>query len=139
MPNFLDRLERVLAPIKRRLALAVVRALVDTVDDSNAMQILQVVPGNEEVLEGVEHLHPYGLTSHPYKDAPALVLSPSGNGELAVALVGWHASRPTGLAEGEVALAHPDGSSVHLKANGDIDVTSIGTFRVNGTNLTVDP
>lgn len=124
--RMLDVFDRILAPMKRRLALVVVRALVDTVDDSGALQVLQVEPGADEVLEGVEHLHPYGLTSHPKKGAPVLILSVNGNSELAVALVGWSVSRPTGLAEGEVKLAHPDGSSVHLKANGDIVVTSNG-------------
>jgi phage baseplate assembly protein V len=133
MPNLLDTLERILAPIKRRLSLAVVRALVDSVDDSGAMQVLQVVPGNDEVLEGVEVLHPYGLTSHAPKDAPVLVLSPNGNAELAVALVGWKASRPAGLAEGEVALAHPDGNSVLLKANGDILVTASGKHIIDAS------
>jgi phage baseplate assembly protein V len=132
MANLLDILERVLAPIKRRLSLVVVRALVDIVDDSTDLQVLQVVPGDGEIIEDLEHLQPYGLTSRPPKGAPVIVLSPNGNNEIAVALVGWKASRPTGLKEGEVALAHENGNMILLKDGGDIVVTASGDILLGG-------
>jgi phage baseplate assembly protein V len=133
VPGVLDAFERFIAPIKRRLSLAVVRALLDTTDDSGVLQVVQVIPGDDEVVEDVEVMHPYGFTSHAPKGSPVLMLAPNGNHELAVALVGWKADRPAGLEEGEVALAHENGNTITLKNSGDIEVVSSGKVVVNAS------
>lgn len=135
MPGVLDAFERFIAPIKRRLSLAVVRALLDTTDDGGVLQVVQVIPGDDEVVEDVEVMHPYGFTSHAPKGSPVLMLAPNGNHELAVALVGWKADRPAGLEEGEVALAHENGNKVVLKNNGDIEIGEADFLKLINENF----
>lgn len=75
---------------------------------------------------------PYGVHANIPPDKLAVMLALHGNAEARVALPGSPTDRPASLAEGEVAFYHPPtGSIIHFKANGDIEVTSIKTVKVD--------
>ena len=70
--------ERLIAPIKRRVLLMVGRAVVRLVDDGPDRQLVQVVALDGEVLDRVERCQEYGLSSCPPPGSEAVLLSCGG-------------------------------------------------------------
>lgn len=119
--NFERALEKLLGPIKRRVLLMVGRGVVRLVNDSLAVQGVQLTLLQGEVRDGVEHFQPYGLAAHPHPGAEAVVVSVGGSRDHAVAVVvGDRRYRLKALAEGEVALYDDEGSVVHLQRGGNV-------------------
>lgn len=119
----LSDLQRLLRPLGKQLANLVSRAVVSRVDDGTKFQTLQVKAGVDEVRDGLERFQQYGLTSVPAPDAEAVVLFVGGRRDVGyVVAVDDRRYRPTGLAEGEVALYNKAGALVVLKADGSIEV-----------------
>lgn len=106
------------APVSRRLRTLLRRGVVRLVKYSGNVRLLQVkVPGGS-ALSDLEHLEPFGFTSHPTPDAEALVLSFGGNGSHSVALMVSNRRYRLTIAEGEVALYNANGDNLHFKADG---------------------
>lgn len=106
------------APVSRRLRTLLRRGVVRLVKYSGSVRLLQVkVPGGS-ALSDLEHLEPFGFTSHPTPDAEALVLSFGGNGSHSVALMVSDRRYRLTIAEGEVALYNANGDNLHFKADG---------------------
>lgn len=131
--------DRLLAPLRNRIGNLVVRATVKTVDDSMKMQELQVATGAgvDDALvlhDDVERFQDYGFSSVPKEGAEGVFISLGGRGNLNLLVgVGDRRYRITGLQNGEVAVYDCTGSSIALKASGDIQVTpSSGTLKVTG-------
>ncbi len=115
---------RLLAPIARRVRLMARRAVVRLVYDDPKMQELQLSIFSGEVRDKVERFQDYGFTSHPIKGAEAVVLALGGNTDHgAVIRVDDRRYRITGLAEGEVALYDDQGQMVVLKRDKTIHIT----------------
>ena len=119
--------DRILRRLRRRVMLAIGRGVLRTVDDAAKTQLLQVEGLQDELLEDVEHLLPYGLTAHPKPGALILLLAMGGMRQHSVAAAAVDPdARPRGLSVGEVCLySHLDGGSggphrVHFLANGHI-------------------
>lgn len=107
-----------IAPVSRRLRTLLRRGVVRLVKYSDSVRLLQVkVPGGS-ALSDLEHLEPFGFTSHPKADAEALVLSFDGNGSHSVALMVSDRRYRLTIAEGEVALYNANGDNLHFKADG---------------------
>lgn len=114
---------RILAPIRRRLAHLVARAVVTLVNDAAKMQTLQLGLLADETLDGAEHWQPYGLTYKPHAGAEALVLAVGGHRAHSVVIAcADRRYRLTGLEDGEVALYSDEGDKVHLKRGRVIEV-----------------
>lgn len=131
--------QRMLRPLATRIANIVARAVVTLVDDSLKMQVLQLGVLAGETRGDVERVQNYGFTSVPLEGAEAVVLFVGGRRDhgLAVA-VDDRRHRLTGLEPGEVAIYNDQGSSVVLKANGDIEVSAAsGVVKVVG-DVTAD-
>lgn len=112
-------LDRLLAPLRRRVALMVGRAIVTLVDDAAKLQGLQVTLLADELRDHVEHFQPYGLTAHPHPGAEAIAVCVAGSRDHAVVIaLDDRRYRLTGLAQGEVALYDDLGQSVHLTRAG---------------------
>ncbi len=108
-----------LAPLQRRVALMVNRAVLSLVDDTLKMQGVQVNLLADVTRDGVERFQQYGLTSHPHPGAEAVVVSVGGNQDHAIVIaVDDRRYRLIGLAEGEAALYDDLGQRVHLTRNG---------------------
>ncbi|MCY1297747.1 phage baseplate assembly protein V [compost metagenome] len=107
---------RVLGPVRRRLAHLVARAVVTLVNDATKMQTLQLSILADEPLEGVEHWQPYGYTYKPHQGAEALVLAVGGHRAHSVVIAcADRRYRLTALESGEVALYSDEGDKIHLK------------------------
>jgi phage baseplate assembly protein V len=111
-----------LRPIARRVRLMVARGVVSLVTESAKMQGLQLSVLADEVQDDVERFQEYGFTSYPKAGAEALLLAVGANRDHLVAVaVDDRRTRPTDLAEGEVALYTADNAKrVHLKADGKV-------------------
>jgi phage baseplate assembly protein V len=117
-------IQKMTAPMQRRVRLMVARAIVELVDDSKKMQTLQVSIHADELRDDVERYQPYGLTAAPEAGAEAIVVMVGGNADHPVAVVvDDRRYRPLDLEEGEVALyTKQDGKRVHCKEDGGVDL-----------------
>lgn len=127
-------IESAIRPLRNRVANLVARAVLNTVDDAKKMQILQASLGEGETRDELERFQNYGFTSHPVPGAEAVTLSVGGRRDhVLVIAVDDRRYRLTALAEGEVAVYDQTGSSVVLKANGDLELTpSSGVTTITG-------
>ena len=115
-------LARMLAPLHRRMMLAVGRAVLRAVDDSGDLQRLQLTLLSEETRGEVERLQGYGFTAVPIAGAEVIVVSVGGNRDNPVAIaLDDRRFRPSGLEPGEVCLfSRRADQRVILKADGTV-------------------
>ena len=137
-----DVFERLLAPIKRRLKLTVSRCAVRLVDDTHAIQLLQVTALSGEVLDRVERFQQYGFTSHLRPGAEGIMLSVGADRSHPVVIaIEDRRYRFYPLAEGEIALHDDQGQRVHLKRNGvelhgqNVLIKTDGVLRLEGDKI----
>lgn len=115
MGSLNDRgLRAALEQVHRRIAMAVARAVVRLVDDSEARQRLQVEILAGELRDGVERAQNYGFTSHPHPGCDAIIVCGGGVREQAVAVVVDDRRYRLQLQPGEVALYDDLGNRVTL-------------------------
>ena len=99
------------------------RAVVDSINDTKKMQLakLRVLAG--EVKDKIEVFQNFGFTSNPPVGSEAVVAFMSGNREHGIVLAcGDRRIRFKGLAPGEAAVYTDDGTVIHLKKSGNIEV-----------------
>ena len=63
---------RILRSLQRRMATLVGRAVLLAVNAGTGLQSVQVRILADEVMDGVEHMEPYGFTSNPLPSRPSL-------------------------------------------------------------------
>lgn len=122
--TFVRAFRKLVAPLERRVKLMVNRAVVNLVDDSQNLQILQVGLRADELLDDVERFGQYGFTSNPPANSEAVVVAVGGalDHPIAVAVEDRN-TRPTDLAEGESCLyTAQNGKRVYNKADGSIEL-----------------
>ena len=111
-------IQKIAAPVERRVRLMVSRAVVTLVDDSLRLQGLQVQLLAGEVRDGVERVQQYGFTSRPLPGAEGVFLAAGGSRDHGlVVAVDDRRYRPRVLAEGECALYTHEGVLVRCKQN----------------------
>lgn len=116
------QMQKLLAPVRRRLLTLATRGLVRLIDSDEARQLLQVGL-YDGTLDGVEHFEAYGLTTHPPKGAEAILLALGGSRDHTVALaVGDRRVRLKGLAQGEVALYDDEGTVIVLRRGKRVEI-----------------
>jgi len=121
--DFIAQLSRILEPIRNKIRMMVSRSVVSLIDDSTAMQILQLRLMKDETKDGVERVQNYGFTSHPLKDSEAVVVFVNGNRDHGlVVAVDDTRYRLKGLPEGGVAMYDNDGNYVKLTKNDGIAI-----------------
>ena len=135
MPGSLhSMLERWIAPLRRQVRQMVMQAIVDTVDDAGAVQLLSIAVGSDETLHKVQRIQPHGLATCPSDGAEALVVLVGGSRELPVAVcVGGAAVRPTGLQPGEVVLYKDTANYIKLDKDGNITIVCEGKVSIQAT------
>lgn len=131
-------IRKMLAPLERRVMLMVGRCVLTAIDDSTRSQTLQIGVLEDEVKEEVERFQEYGFTSHPPINSEGVVVHVAGNrGHPIVIATEFKEGRPTGLAEGEVALwDFINGIRVQLKAGGEVHMGTLPTAFVALADLT---
>lgn len=123
--DLLAMFDRMLSPLRVRVANMVSRAIVTLVDDSQQMQIVQLGILGDETRAGLERFQNYGFTGVPMDDgkAEAAVVFVGGRRDHGLVIaVDDRRYRLTGLQKGEVAVYNKFGAKVLLKADGSIEV-----------------
>lgn len=130
MPIDRDMMRQVghmLRPLAVRMANSIARGVVQLVNDSTKMQLLQVGVLAEETVEGdqgAEHFQPYGFSSVPLAGAEHVTLFPNGDrSHPLVIAVADRRYRPTGGEPGEVTVYNHTGATVTITKDGDIVAT----------------
>jgi phage baseplate assembly protein V len=110
---------KALEHFRNRLRNMICRGIVKLVDDGTTLQTLQLSLLAGELRDGIERFQDYGLTSHPFNDAEAVVLFPGGDRSHGLCIkVDDRRYRLTALAQGEVALYDDQGQTVHIRRDG---------------------
>lgn len=101
------------------------RAVVRQTDDGAESQTAGLAIHHGVDRQDVEVLQPFGLASRPPAGSLAIVFAVGGDqGDLVALPAGAPQVRLGELQEGEVALYVADGSRVHVKADGTIEIIS---------------
>jgi len=132
MRKLRDFITQVVKPIQTRIMMAIARAVVESVDDSMGIQIVKINVLKGEAKEGVERLQNFGFTGNPPDGSEAACVFVSGNRDHGLVVgVDHRASRKKDLAKGESAQYSVDGTFIHIKLGGEIEIKG-------STKLTVD-
>ncbi|MCO8609737.1 phage baseplate assembly protein V [Burkholderia multivorans] len=95
------------------------RGTITLVDDSKAVQMLQVRVNGLELLPDIPRFCEYGFTSNPPVGTQAIVASKNGDRNDGIVIATSNAKyRLVGLSTGEVAIHDDKGQSVYLSAGG---------------------
>lgn len=123
----------------RCMLLAFGRGRVTFVDDSGAVQKLQVRFGGMEIIDNLPAPHDFGFTSNPPIGSDVFVSFMGGNRTNGIAVtIGSQAYRMKNLASGEVAIYDSLGQSVHLTQSGiviqsaGLPITIHGDIKLHG-------
>jgi len=108
--------------LMNRLRVLADRTVLLRVSYKGVKRLLQISSREGTAQSDVEHLEPYGYTSHPLSGAEALVLNPGGNSGRAIVILVNDRRHRIVIQEGEVAIYHHTGDFVHLKNGGEIHV-----------------
>ncbi|WP_448660293.1 phage baseplate assembly protein V [Sphingomonas sp. CJ99] len=132
-------IERVTKPLADRLRMMVARAIVTAVNDARGVQEVQVELLADEVIDGVEHLQPYGLTAHPVAGAEGVMVAVGGlRSHGLVIAVGDRRYRLQGLAQGEVAVHDDQGQRVLIGRDGIRIESGLGVSIETAGELSID-
>lgn len=129
--------EKLLAPVRRRVAGMVRRALVTSIVEDLQRQNLQVQISSDESCDNIERFQNYGLSSYPAAGSEAILAALGGNlGNLVAIAVEDKKVRPQGEL-GDVFLYHLEGHKVRLTQSGQIIVTATDVIFEAANSLTI--
>ncbi|MDA8049958.1 MAG: phage baseplate assembly protein [Rhodospirillales bacterium] len=131
-----DELDQVFGDVRGIAAWGVVSA----VEDGAEAQTVTVQTADGAVRTAVEVAQPFGLASvAPANGALCVLLAVGADPANLVALpVGCPAARMGELAAGEVAIYGADGSRVHIRAGGTIEVWGAAAVKVTTQDMTIE-
>ena len=133
--------QKLLAPLQRRLRLIADRAIVTLVNDALQRQNLQIKVLADEGADDVERFQNYGHTSVPPEGSEAIVLGLGGARAGLVAIAVEHKGfRPKGLESGDSCLYHLEGHNLTLRKDGVAELTAKSVITTAGEQtLTISP
>jgi phage baseplate assembly protein V len=85
---------------------------------------------SDEVLDNVRHVEPYGLSYRPLPGAQPYVFFPAGDRSTGFAIVTGDRRYQMRLEGGEVALHDHQGSYIHIKQTGEIEITATAAVTI---------
>lgn len=138
-------MDRLLAPIKRRITGMLTRAVVSGIVEDLQRQNLQVKMHADESADNIERFQNYGVSSFPPAGSEAIVAALGGSlsGLVAIA-VEDKKCRPKGEI-GDVFLYHLEGHKIRLTKDGKIILTATdvifeitNTFSIAATDVIFD-
>jgi phage baseplate assembly protein V len=116
---------KVAKPIRTRVANMIARAVLSATDDSQGVQLVQLVVLDGETRSDVERMQDYGFTSNPLDGAEAVVIFVDGDrGHGHAVKIDDRRYRPTNLQKGEVCVYNSAGAQIRLKPDGSITMNS---------------
>lgn len=107
------------------------RGLVRRAGYKNNTRYLQLMLEGGLTLSDIEHLEPFGFTSHPLPGAEAIALAFNGNGSHTVALLVGDQRYRLKINEGECAIYNQHGDKVHIKKDRTISVDAAVKVALN--------
>jgi len=120
-------IEKMLAPIRRKLSLMVTRGVVKLIKDTGGLQTLQLTALADETLDGVERIQQYGFTAHPHPESDCLILNVGANRSHPIVIAVDDRRYRLKLSPGEVALYDDQGQAVKLMRSGIVIESEFGT------------
>lgn len=134
------QLNKLLAPIQRRIRQIATRAVIAVIDTETTLVTLRARISESEVLDGLEYFEPYGFTTSPPPSSEALLVSLGGRREHTVVVqVASRKYRLVGLESGDVALYNQNGDKFVMKASGETELQietkvtmTCPNFEING-------
>lgn len=121
--HLLNDLSRMIAPIKTRIKMMISRAIVNLVDDSTAIQLVQLSLMKDETKSNVERIQQFGFSSRPKKGAESVVVFVNGNRDHALVIaVDDSRYRIKNLPEGASIHYDWDGNYVKLSKEAGIEI-----------------
>lgn len=116
-------IERMMAPLHRRVMLMVGRAVLTAIDDAPEIQRVQITALKDEAHNGVRRFQHYGFTSRPLPGALAVVLFQAGNRDHGAVIAEEIAGvRPRNLLPGEVEFYDHLGKFIKFGADGTLTI-----------------
>lgn len=130
-------IERLLAPIKRRITGAITRAVVSGVVEDLQRQNLQLKMHADESVDDIERFQNYGCSSFPPIGSEAILAAIGGNlGNLVAVAVEDKKYRPKGES-GDVFLYHLEGHKIRLTKGGKVVVTATDVIFEAANSFTI--
>lgn len=122
-----------------RIANSIARAVVQVVDDSTKIQMLQLGILEGEDVDDCERFQEYGFNSVPLSGAEAVVVFPNGDrGHPLVVAVDDRRYRPTDWDAGDAGTYNSAGLLVRLRASGVIEAGGAGPYLELATKADID-
>lgn len=140
-------IRKAIAPIQRRIMLAVGRAVLKAIRDDKGMQEAKIGLLAGELRDRVERMQEYGFTSVPLEGCEAAVMFVGGDrGHGLIVATDDRRYRKKGLQPGEVALYTDEGDYILLKrgrimevvAGTKLDVTAPEVVVTASSKVTLD-
>lgn len=129
-------IDKLLAPLRRRVRLMISRAILSGINDGTGIQLVQVKLLDGEVRDGVERFQNYGFDSVPLSGAEGVMACVSGDRDHGIVIVmDDRRYRIKGLQGGEVAVYTDEDKQAHKHR---IIFKRGGAIEVLGKNITVN-
>lgn len=119
---FKRALRDTVAPVTRKLRRLVKRSFLRRVTYNGKMRLLQIQGEGGQPLSDIEHLEPFGFTSHPLPGAEPIAIAFNGNGSHTVVILVNDKRYRLVIDEGEAAMYNHHGDYVHIKNDRSIAV-----------------
>jgi len=136
----IELINKVVAPIKRRIMLAIARGIIKSVTDTTNLQQMKIDVLADETIDKLDRVQNYGFTSVPKAGAEAVILFLGGNRDHGVVIAtDDRATRLKSLSPGDAAIYTTSGAKLVLKdatQNFEIDLNKIRI--TNGSNELID-
>lgn len=136
----LEAIKDEIARLRRRILLSVVQGIVNIVNDTPGIQIMQVGLGSGYIRDNTPRMQEYGFTSNPPSGGFAIVLSAGGNISDAVVIATDDPRyRPINLNSGEAKMYDNVGKFIYLSAAGIIiDAAGSPVTIENASTVTIN-
>ena len=109
-------------PLRNRVYTMITRAVIETVNDTDGMQLVKLNLLAGEARDGVERFQNFGFSSHPPDSAECVAVAIGGNTDhLIIIVADDRASRITGLLKGESVQFNDKGEFWKIKSDGTIE------------------
>lgn len=120
MRNFVSQM---IAPLRNRVYTMITRAIIEVVKDTDGMQVVKLNLLAGETRSDVERFQNFGFSSNPPVGAECVALAVGGNRDhLIVIVADDRKTRVKNLAKGESVVYTDDGTIIHLKKGGIVQI-----------------
>ncbi len=132
--KMLSQLRTLIRPLKTKIANSIAAGVIENVDDSKKLQLVQASVLDDEPLDECQRFQEFGFNSVPLPGAEVVIVFP--NGDQTNGLVVCTADRryrPTDWEGGEAGTYNAFNAMMHHKADGTTEITGGGAAEPLGT------